>query len=167
MPRVLLLDAITTHRLYFFFQAEDGIRDLTVTGVQTCALPISGDRTPSCPGPTSSCTSDHDRRGPGAPARPVARPGRRDRAVRADGAIGAGRPWRALPAPRPGPARPRGPPRAARRGGRRTAGHGQARPADPRAPGLAPGGGAAGPRPGRERHLGHLPRQRRVGIAST
>src|SRR5205085_7258242 len=30
---------------FFFFQAEDGIRDLTVTGVQTCALPISG--TPS------------------------------------------------------------------------------------------------------------------------
>src|SRR2546430_8560588 len=28
--------------LFFFFQAEDGIRDLTVTGVQTCALPISG-----------------------------------------------------------------------------------------------------------------------------
>src|SRR2546430_12741860 len=27
--------------LCFFFQAEDGIRDLTVTGVQTCALPIS------------------------------------------------------------------------------------------------------------------------------
>src|SRR5205085_4486002 len=27
----------------FFFQAEDGIRDLTVTGVQTCALPISED----------------------------------------------------------------------------------------------------------------------------
>src|SRR5205085_3369852 len=26
--------------LCFFFQAEDGIRDLTVTGVQTCALPI-------------------------------------------------------------------------------------------------------------------------------
>src|SRR5207248_7008526 len=25
----------------FFFQAEDGIRDRTVTGVQTCALPIS------------------------------------------------------------------------------------------------------------------------------
>src|SRR2546421_1428043 len=25
----------------FFFQAEDGIRDLIVTGVQTCALPIS------------------------------------------------------------------------------------------------------------------------------
>src|SRR2546430_10119569 len=28
--------------ILFFFQAEDGIRDLTVTGVQTCALPISG-----------------------------------------------------------------------------------------------------------------------------
>src|SRR5207245_4306617 len=27
-------------RFIFFFQAEDGIRDATVTGVQTCALPI-------------------------------------------------------------------------------------------------------------------------------
>src|SRR5438309_7527722 len=30
-----------TFLLFFFFQAEDGIRDGTVTGVQTCALPIS------------------------------------------------------------------------------------------------------------------------------
>src|SRR2546430_10073163 len=30
--------------IFFFFQAEDGIRDLTVTGVQTCALPISDTR---------------------------------------------------------------------------------------------------------------------------
>src|ERR671927_1042053 len=29
-------------RFFFFFQAEDGIRDHCVTGVQTCALPISG-----------------------------------------------------------------------------------------------------------------------------
>src|SRR5687768_18135841 len=29
---------------YFFFQAEDGIRDVAVTGVQTCALPIYRDR---------------------------------------------------------------------------------------------------------------------------
>src|SRR5699024_11691715 len=29
--------------MYFFFQAEDGIRDRNVTGVQTCALPISDD----------------------------------------------------------------------------------------------------------------------------
>src|SRR3712207_6930094 len=28
--------------VFFFFQAEDGIRDIGVTGVQTCALPISG-----------------------------------------------------------------------------------------------------------------------------
>src|SRR2546430_3016303 len=33
--------------LFFFFQAEDGIRDLTVTGVQTCALPIL--RSSRCP----------------------------------------------------------------------------------------------------------------------
>src|SRR5207244_5422616 len=31
---------------FFFFQAEDGIRDDLVTGVQTCALPISGSRGP-------------------------------------------------------------------------------------------------------------------------
>src|SRR5437762_9601352 len=28
--------------MFFFFQAEDGIRGTSVTGVQTCALPISG-----------------------------------------------------------------------------------------------------------------------------
>src|SRR5262249_58395661 len=31
---------------FFFFQAEDGIRDWSVTGVQTCALPISS--SPGC-----------------------------------------------------------------------------------------------------------------------
>src|SRR5437764_15286765 len=39
---------------YFFFQAEDGIRDTSVTGVQTCALPISG-------------AGAHPRTGPEAP----------------------------------------------------------------------------------------------------
>src|SRR5690348_18273647 len=34
-------------QLYFFFQAEDGIRDGRVTGVQTCALPIFLNRRPS------------------------------------------------------------------------------------------------------------------------
>src|SRR2546430_10003750 len=33
--------ACMSYEYFFFFQAEDGIRDLTVTGVQTCALPIS------------------------------------------------------------------------------------------------------------------------------
>src|SRR2546430_11567683 len=38
---------------FFFFQAEDGIRDLTVTGVQTCVLPIWG---------TSTCCGEVPRR---------------------------------------------------------------------------------------------------------
>src|SRR5207245_6926227 len=41
---ISLLDVIILLNLlylfFFFFQAEDGIRDATVTGVQTCALPI-------------------------------------------------------------------------------------------------------------------------------
>src|SRR5207248_8214280 len=40
---------------FFFFQAEDGIRDRTVTGVQTCALPIS-------PCACSSYWQSHSRR---------------------------------------------------------------------------------------------------------
>src|SRR3989441_7717467 len=32
---------VGTYLIFFFFQAEDGIRDKLVTGVQTCALPIS------------------------------------------------------------------------------------------------------------------------------
>src|SRR5205823_10788704 len=35
-----LLDVCFTPYIFFFFQAEDGIRDKLVTGVQTCALPI-------------------------------------------------------------------------------------------------------------------------------
>src|SRR5205085_5478025 len=34
--------------VFFFSQAEDGIRDLTVTGVQTCALPIFVPRERTC-----------------------------------------------------------------------------------------------------------------------
>src|SRR5256886_11796925 len=55
-----------------FFQAEDGIRDLTVTGVQTCALPISG----------AGGRGDHPRPSPagaGHHARAVGRPVRRGR----------------------------------------------------------------------------------------
>src|SRR5688572_32745642 len=43
---------------FFFFQAEDGIRDLTVTGVQTCALPISEPTPGPTPQPTSSPTPE-------------------------------------------------------------------------------------------------------------
>src|SRR5256885_8510865 len=35
---------------FFFFQAEDGIRDYKVTGVQTCALPISVGNPPAAKG---------------------------------------------------------------------------------------------------------------------
>src|SRR5256885_9186565 len=35
------MDESTLDVFFFFFQAEDGIRDYKVTGVQTCALPIS------------------------------------------------------------------------------------------------------------------------------
>src|SRR5438309_4699948 len=40
------------YNFFFFFQAEDGIRDGTVTGVQTCALPIYFSSTcpPACVG---------------------------------------------------------------------------------------------------------------------
>src|SRR2546422_2981743 len=49
MALVLVLRALDTLDVawcvviscFFFFQAEDGIRDVAVTGVQTCALPIS------------------------------------------------------------------------------------------------------------------------------
>src|SRR6266540_7078061 len=37
----MLLKVVNSVWLFFFFQAEDGIRDRDVTGVQTCALPIS------------------------------------------------------------------------------------------------------------------------------
>src|SRR5207249_8773250 len=42
----------------FFFQAEDGIRDRNVTGVQTCALPISVPRAARA----VLCTGDGDQR---------------------------------------------------------------------------------------------------------
>src|SRR5437879_11563154 len=44
---ISLLPCMMYHSLIcFFFQAEDGIRDTSVTGVQTCALPISRHRQP-------------------------------------------------------------------------------------------------------------------------
>src|SRR5205823_7270861 len=49
--------------IVFFFQAEDGIRDKLVTGVQTCALPICPRKPPGCPacaGPKRSGRQDPD-----------------------------------------------------------------------------------------------------------
>src|SRR5256884_4525910 len=44
---------------FFFFQAEDGIRDVAVTGVQTCALPICGKSPPGGPGATAAYHRDY------------------------------------------------------------------------------------------------------------
>src|SRR5438094_7509923 len=41
---ICLFVDVNVEFFFFFFQAEDGIRDRTVTGVQTCALPIYGIR---------------------------------------------------------------------------------------------------------------------------
>src|SRR5207245_8318715 len=66
---------------FFFFQAEDGIRDATVTGVQTCALPIlqpDGARDPrTLPAPPAthlhvSVVARRAHRGHRYPAQPVA-----------------------------------------------------------------------------------------------
>src|SRR2546426_9273818 len=38
---VIIFAGLSLGVFFFFFQAEDGIRDYKVTGVQTCALPIS------------------------------------------------------------------------------------------------------------------------------
>src|SRR2546430_3653486 len=60
----------------FFFQAEDGIRDLTVTGVQTCALPIFRSRLP----PLAGLRSRPSAAGEGLPrVHRVRKPGRRRR----------------------------------------------------------------------------------------
>src|SRR6266478_306080 len=46
--RAVVGQTIYNRRLNFFFQAEDGIRDGTVTGIQTCALPISATSDRNC-----------------------------------------------------------------------------------------------------------------------
>src|SRR5256885_11755897 len=40
MPSMMRVSRCKARSIFFFFQAEDGIRDYKVTGVQTCALPI-------------------------------------------------------------------------------------------------------------------------------
>src|SRR5690554_7516589 len=61
---LLFFHAYCSFLFFFFFQAEDGIRDADVTGVQTCALPIS----PAAPSATRGRTKGCARatRSPGA-----------------------------------------------------------------------------------------------------
>src|SRR5258707_7506062 len=49
ISRVSYVDEGSNCLSFFFFQAEDGIRDIGVTGVQTCALPISSSARPNSP----------------------------------------------------------------------------------------------------------------------
>src|SRR2546422_9278805 len=144
--------------IFFFFQAEDGIRDVAVTGVQTCALPISRPR--RCDGA--------ERSGPRRPFR-RRRAGARDRG----GASGGARAWRPrpplsrqrLPLPRdlePGaaPARRRVRDvarRATRQRGRGGARRGAAARAAPRRDGPAAGRDAGAP-PGPCEREGQEPR---------
>src|SRR6185437_306130 len=59
--------------LFFFFQAEDGIRDKLVTGVQTCALPISYGATAGlCPSTRSKYSANVVEMAPSAAARMMA-----------------------------------------------------------------------------------------------
>src|SRR5262249_53932707 len=62
--------------LFFFFEAEDGIRDWSVTGVKTCALPIC--RRTSTPDPARPATTAASRNSPDARgSRPITASGRR------------------------------------------------------------------------------------------
>src|SRR5690349_24669537 len=70
--------------IFFFFQAEDGIRDLYVTGVQTCALPI-WPRVGCMPCCASSSPAVHP------DDCPLNRPRNWLRSVRSDGPIGSER----------------------------------------------------------------------------
>src|SRR5690348_1126158 len=79
-PRTLRegLDPDAIRLVIFFFQAEDGIRDGRVTGVQTCALPISADRCwPRRPSAAPRCTRRGGGRAAQALACPSSRPSRR------------------------------------------------------------------------------------------
>src|SRR5687768_18284841 len=67
---ILTLSAYEAYKLwasarFFFFQAEDGIRDVAVTGVQTCALPIFAMPRPAARPPPAGRPS----RAPRAPKR--------------------------------------------------------------------------------------------------
>src|SRR5256712_3278169 len=69
---------------FFFFQAEDGIRDLIVTGVQTCALPISLRELRNRPAAARGCPARGGRghrAGPGARAAAARGVSRADRAA--------------------------------------------------------------------------------------
>src|SRR5207247_7512900 len=81
---------------FFFFQAEDGIRAPLVTGVQTCALPISARSSPRLAGSQANRGDDraggevksHDPHGGAQPARPqIGRASWRERGEARSGSV--------------------------------------------------------------------------------
>src|SRR5438093_2623850 len=71
---------------FFFFQAEDGIRDWSVTGVQTCALPIYDHVELRIPRPGGRRDRDRGSREPGRAQSHAARPGQHARGATGPGA---------------------------------------------------------------------------------
>src|SRR2546426_11077723 len=101
---------------FFFFQAEDGIRDYKVTGVQTCALPIS------VRAPPGRDRHPRDRRRHARHERPRARGAAGSRAAQHEGAVHV-RLYRRRDGPPGGPERRRRvPPEAVRAGHARAEG---------------------------------------------
>src|SRR2546428_366061 len=60
---IMFFAQLLAYSRFFFFQAEDGIRDLIVTGVQTCALPISPARRGLPRRLCLTCAANHGPRG--------------------------------------------------------------------------------------------------------
>src|SRR3989440_8964167 len=86
VSRLLLFSFVSVLVLFFFFfffQAEDGIRDLIVTGVQTCALPISPPARPWRPAVAPAECAGRPGRTPSSREPGPAHPPRATRRVRA------------------------------------------------------------------------------------
>src|SRR5690606_39901230 len=63
--------------IFFFFPAEDGIRDFHVTGVQTCALPIFSRRSKRAKASTRICVGAKEPKSTSVPAQSKTRASRR------------------------------------------------------------------------------------------
>src|SRR5205807_4876071 len=87
-------------RAVFFFQAEDGIRDYKVTGVQTCALPISGEV--RARGPRGAWTRRCGAKPPRGAEPDRAAPRRRSRVPHRSEERRVGKEWRSGGRPEPG-----------------------------------------------------------------
>src|SRR5438094_6719935 len=96
---IALIFMLFLNLVFFFFQAEDGIRDRTVTGVQTCALPILA-RVRSAVGAASVSRTDRASYASHAAAAPSASRSHCDRASRRSEERRVGKEWRARRAQR-------------------------------------------------------------------